>query len=249
MLPDGLDGDPCEHTVSLLVVVQARMNSLRFPNKIAAELGGGTMLSQVMARANRLGPMVVAFPPPDLKEEDVLGRFARIARANPQVEHFVRITADCPLLDPGVGGFVLNTYRAGGADVVGTHPAMDGLDVEIFSRTALLSADLHASGSAREHMTRWMRRNLGAKIINLAPAPLRWSVDDQEGLDFVRAVYAQCDLCARAVPHHTNASGSIGGTDRTLCVDLHMVEDGGLAECTSADLKRSRMGGDVYVSP
>ena len=234
--------------MSLLVVVQARENSVRFPSKINAELGDSTMLGQVVARASHLGPLIVAFPPPELKEEDVLGRFVRIARKNPEVDSFVRITADCPLLDIGVGGFVINTYRQGDHDFVGTAPEMDGLDVEIFSRTALLSADLHTSGMAREHVTRWMRRNLGALIINMAPAPLRWSVDDQEGLSFVRQVYAACDLCARGTPHHTNAGDSIGGPQRTLVVDLHQVEDGGLAECRAADLKRTRMGGEVYHS-
>jgi spore coat polysaccharide biosynthesis protein SpsF (cytidylyltransferase family) len=237
--------------MSLLVIIQARLSSLRLPNKINADIAGASMLGRVVERASKLGPFTVAYPPPELKEEDVLGRFARIARKNPEVDTFVRLTADCPLLDVGVGGFVINLYRERQShiDFVGTAPEMDGLDCEVFSRSALMMADLNAHGAYdREHLTHWMRRNLGAMIVNMAPSPLRWSVDDESGLDFVRQVYRSCDLCARAVPHHTNSVSGIGGGDRILCVDLHQVEDGGLTECAAADIKGKRMGGAVYVS-
>lgn len=237
--------------MSLLVIVQAREASTRLPLKIYAEIEGQSMLARVTARAALLGPFTVAMPHPELEDEnDVLSRFARVARANPSAEAFVRITADCPLLDVGVAGFVINSYRdrQNDLDFVGTAPEMDGTDCEVFSRTALMLADMNARGKAREHVTLWMRKHLGARVINMAPEPLRWSVDTQEDLDFVRAVYRECGHCAAAVPHHTNAGGSIGGTNRTLVVDLHQVEDGSLAECTAADLKKARMGGKPYVS-
>ena len=240
--------------MSLLILVQAREGGTRLPSKIKADLGtppGISMLAHVCARANQLGPFIVAFPGPQEKEDDVLSRFSRIVRANPEADAICRITADCPLLDVGVGAYAINRYRErqNHVDGVFTAPEMDGLDVEVFSRTALLMADLNAKGHhAREHPTHWMRRNLGCEIVNLAPAPLRWSVDDQTGLDFMRAVYAACENCAQAIPMHTNASGSIGGTDRQLCIDLHHMPAGDLAECKAADLKRERMGGDVYVS-
>ena len=234
----------------ILTVIQARRGGTRLPGKINMDLGdGASMLSHVVHRVSLIGlPFVIAYPPPDLKESDVLGRFVRIARRNPEVDAFVRITADCPLLDPSVAGYVVNTYRGGSTELVGTTPEMDGLDVECFSRAALLACDLAAHGRDREHVTRWMRKNLRTQTVNWAPAPLRWSVDDWAGLAFVRTVYAACDLCKRGVPHHTNASGSIGGADRTLVVDVHHVADGGLAECTAADLLKTRMGGAVYVS-
>ena len=236
--------------VPILAVIQARDGGTRLPGKIRADIGGSSMLAQVVHRVSLVGlPLVVAFPPPELKENDVLGRFARIARHNPHVDAFVRITADCPLLDPSVVGFSVNTYRSGVHDFVGTAPDMDGLDCEVFSRSALLACDLAAKGRAREHVTSWMRRNLAPyPIINWAPCPLRWSVDDESGLNFARRVYAACDYCKRAVPHHTNAGSSIGGQDRTLVVDLHQTEDGGLVECGAADILRERMGGPVYVS-
>lgn len=241
--------NPALAIVPILTVIQARDGGKRLPGKIRADIGGASMLAQVVHRVSLVGlPFVVAYPPPELQENDVLGRFARIARTNPHVDAFVRITADCPLLDPSVVGFVVNYFRSGCYDFVGTAPEMDGLDCEVFSRSALLTCDLAAKGRAREHVTRWMRRNLAPQIINWAPSPLRWSVDNEAGLVFVRRVYAACPLCARAVPHHTNAGGSVGGTDRTLVVDLHQTEDGGLAECAAAEILRERMGGTVYVS-
>lgn len=236
--------------MSLLVVVQAREHSTRFPGKIFQDIAGQTMLARVLERASKLGPATVAFPPADLPEEDVLGRFVRVAQQAPEVDTFVRITGDTPLLDPGVGGFVLNLYRdrQNDLDFVGTAPDMDGLDVEVFSRTALRIADHNARGRDREHVTSWMRRHLGAFLVNMAPAPLRWSVDTQDDLAFVRRVYEECDLCARGVTRHTNASGSIGGAHRVLVLDLHHVDDGGLAECRAADTLRTRVGGKPYVS-
>ena len=240
--------------MSLLILIQAREGGTRLPGKIKADLGtppGVSMLAHVCARANQLGPFIVAFPGPQEKEDDVLSRFSRIVRANPDADAICRITADCPLLDVGVGAYVINLYRErqNHLDFVGTAPEMDGLDVEVFSRTALMMADLNAKGRyAREHPTHWIRQNLGALLVSLVDRPLRWSVDDQRGLDFVRDVYRTCEHCAQAIPYHTNAGGSIGGGDRQLVIDLHQVADGGLAECQAADLKRSRMGGHVYHS-
>jgi spore coat polysaccharide biosynthesis protein SpsF (cytidylyltransferase family) len=236
--------------MSLLVVIQARETGSRLPGKIRSELTPGiSMLAHVVARASMLGPFVVAMPEQGDNENDVLSRFVRVARHNPEADAFVRITADCPLLDVGVGAHIINLYRGGVNDFVGTTPEMDGLDVEVFSRTALMMADLHAHGrSAREHVTRWMRRNLSPLLVCMVDEPCRWSVDDSEGLGFVRDVYRACEHCAQAVPHHTNASGSISGGDRRIVVDLHHMPAGDLAECKAADLKRGRMGGDVYIS-
>ena len=236
--------------MSMLAVIQARDGSTRLPGKIRADIGGASMLAQVVHRVSLTGlPFVVAMPQPGDNEDDVLSRFVRIARKNPLADAFVRITADCPLLDSSVVGFVVGIFRREGAcDFAGTHPDMDGLDCEVFSRAALLTCDLAAHGRAREHVTSWMRRNLSPVIVNWAPSPLRWSVDDVGGLDFVRRVYGACELCARGVPHHTNSATGIGGVDRTLVIDLHQTEDGGLAECRAADILRERVGGPTYVS-
>lgn len=236
--------------MSMLVVIQARETGSRLPGKIRSELTPGvSMLAHVVARASQLGPLVLAMPEEGDNENDVLSRFARIARRNPEADAFVRITADCPLLDVGVCAYLVHLYRQGEADFVGTTAEMDGLDIEVFSRTALMMADLNARGRyAREHLTHWMRRNLQPVLVNLSAEPLRWSVDDAAGLDWVRRVYAACRHCVEGVPRHTNAGGSIGGADRHLVIELHQVADGGLAECTAHDILKERIGGKPYVS-
>lgn len=236
--------------MSMLIVVQARETGSRLPGKIRSELTPGiSMLAHVVARASQLGPFVVAMPEEGDNENDVLSRFARVARTNPDADSFVRITADCPLLDVGVAAYAINLYREGSSDYVGTVPEMDGLDVEIFSRTALMMTDLHARGRyAREHLTHWMRRNLSPVLVNLVSQPLRWSVDDASGLDFVRRVYAACHHCLEGVPRHSNAGGSIGGSDRHLVLELHHMPAGDLAECTAYDVLKERIGGPVYES-
>jgi hypothetical protein len=122
------------------------------------------------------------------------------------------------------------------------------LDVEVFSPDILEVAHLMAfDPHQREHVTPFIKEFEVAKELS-SPITFRWSVDDAEGLVFVREVFVRCDLCRRAVPHHTNARGSISGGDRVLVIDLHQVEDGGLAECTAADLLKTRTGGPVYES-
>lgn len=236
--------------MSLLVIVQARETGSRLPGKIRSELTPGiSMLAHVVARASQIGPLVLAMPEDKDNEADVLSRFARVARRNPEADAFMRITADCPLLDVGVCAYLLHRYREGTYDFVGTTAEMDGLDAEVFSRTALMMADLNAHGRyAREHVTHWMRRNLSPVLINLVAEPLRWSVDDAAGLDFVRRVYAACRHCAEGIPRHSNAGGSIGGADRHLVIELHHMPAGDLAECTAYDVLKERIGGPVYRS-
>lgn len=236
-----------------LVIIQAREGGTRFPGKIRADIWGSQMLSHVVRRADRVAPVIIAMPRPGDDEDDVLSRFARIAIENPEADPLIRVTADCPMWDAGLGLGLLDRYTRGEYDIVGTAPEFDGLDVEIFSRVALRTADLNAIRSRdREHVTPWMKRYLNYLEIPLRGPALRWSVDDHEGLAFVRQVFQACQPCREGVPHHTNSLTSIGGSDRTPVFDLHQVDTlgnrGGLVECTAYDILMTRTGGDVYVS-
>lgn len=236
----------------VLVIVQARTTSTRLPSKIHMELSPGeTMLQHVVKRARRLGDVFIATPPPDMDENDVLGRFKRVMDLHPTVQTFVRITGDCPLLDWQFSLSLLDHFKTNTRlDFLATGPELDGLDTEIFKRWVLACADV-AKDADREHVTRWMRDKIPLQKIVTFPSqgPFRWSVDDQSGVDFVRAVFAQCDLCRDGIPHHSNATGSIGGQDgRAPRWDLHAGPDGGLVECTAYETRMSRVGGDVYVS-
>ena len=129
--------------------------------------------------------------------DDVLERFRRAA-VSEEAGLIMRLTADCPFLDPLVCELVLGLFEETSVDYASnidppTWP--DGLDCEIFSRSALLSAAESAQAPGeREHVTRYIRnrRNLFRTANVTCPIPglhrLRWTVDELEDLDFAREV-------------------------------------------------------------
>jgi spore coat polysaccharide biosynthesis protein SpsF (cytidylyltransferase family) len=91
-------------------------------------------------------------------EEDVLTRYVTCAYEW-NLDYVVRVTADCPLIDPIIVGTVINMGFFGKFDylsntVIRTFP--DGYDVEWISKRALNYLDQNAKGTAREHVTSWL---------------------------------------------------------------------------------------------
>jgi len=202
-----------------LALIQARMGSSRFPGKVLQNLAGRPMLWHVVNRvraAKSVDQVVIAttdraVDDPIAKfceqegidyfrgsEHDVLDRFYRAAKAN-GADVVVRITADCPLIDPAVIDKVLERFARGNCDyacnvIRYTYP--DGLDTEVFSFAALEQAWREASKpSEREHVTPYLRTgkfriaNVESEI-PVSPADYRWTVDHPADLEFVRRVYA-----------------------------------------------------------
>ena len=134
-------------------------------------------------------------------EADVLGRYAgAAAAANATV--IVRLTADCPLMDPALIDQAIDFYDAEGCDYASnainlSYP--DGLDIEVFSAAVLDRANREANlPFHREHVTPYMRTDVYDNIPTgdfkvgqmRAPADfshLRWTVDTAEDLERVRA--------------------------------------------------------------
>jgi spore coat polysaccharide biosynthesis protein SpsF (cytidylyltransferase family) len=201
-------------------VIQARLGSTRLPGKALAELAGRPMLAHVAERAaaipgiagvvlattvSRADDTMEAFARArGLRcvrgsEEDVLDRFCLAAR-EANAEAVVRITADCPLLDPAVSGRVLAEYaaRRPGVDYVSNvHPPTypDGLDTEVFSVEALETAAREARlRSEREHVTPFIWSHPERfRLANVEHAEdlsaHRWTVDTEADLRFVREVF------------------------------------------------------------
>jgi len=130
-------------------------------------------------------------------EHDVLDRFYVAARAE-KAGQVVRITADCPLIDPEVIDRVVRRFQRGDLDyasnaMVRSYP--DGLDTEVFSFSALERA-WHESTktSEREHVTPYLRSekfrtaNVECDSTSLYQH-YRWTVDEAADLEFIRAVY------------------------------------------------------------
>jgi glutamate-1-semialdehyde 2,1-aminomutase/spore coat polysaccharide biosynthesis protein SpsF len=205
--------------MTTLAIIQARMASTRLPGKVLADIMGQPMLWQVVQRAKRaqtLDRVVVATSTgaaddalaafcdaADIvcvrgSEDDVLARFYQAASLY-QADVVVRITADCPLLDPQVIDRVVQAFHTGAYDYVSntlryTYP--DGLDVEVFSFEALQQAH-HAARkpSEREHVTPYLRQASLFRTHNVEHSvdqglqEYRWTVDEPADLAFVRRVY------------------------------------------------------------
>lgn len=204
--------------MSVAVVVQARMGSSRLPGKVLLELGGGTVLHQVLRRCKLIAHVdaVVCAVPDDAasapleavaaqcgvrtfrgSEEDVLGRYLEAARAV-AADVVVRVTSDCPLIDPDICQSVVSLREREQADYASNNIARSfphGLDCEVFTLAALEKASLNSRAiEDREHVTPWLRRAGDVKRANLwsgnpALANHRWTLDYQEDLAFLRAVF------------------------------------------------------------
>ena len=129
-------------------------------------------------------------------EDDVLDRYYQAAvQKNPDA--IVRITGDCPLLDSEVVDHVVQKYKASKADYVSnvsppTYP--DGLDVEVFSFSALKTAWKEAkSSSEREHVTLFIRESIKFKTENVTNtedfSSERWTVDELEDYRVVKSIF------------------------------------------------------------
>jgi spore coat polysaccharide biosynthesis protein SpsF (cytidylyltransferase family) len=132
-------------------------------------------------------------------EQDVLARFALALRENP-ADSVVRLTADCPLIDPEVVNQLIARFRRTGADyasntLVRTFPV--GLDAEVMTAGALEAADREAADPVeREHVTPFIyRRPARFRLAALRQDRLlgreRWTVDTPADLDHVRRVIAR----------------------------------------------------------
>jgi glutamate-1-semialdehyde 2,1-aminomutase len=210
--------DPIDRVVA---VIQARMSSSRLPGKVLTDLGGRPVLAWVVSAAKStpgVDEVVVATSdetdddPIDHwcvkhdvncyrgSRDDVLKRVAEAARAA-TANIVMRLTADCPLLDPQVCGAVLLLYRRGGCDYASnvTTPSWpDGLDCEVVSLSALDIADKEAwRQTDREHVTAYIadRRHRFRQSTLVCPIPglsgERWTLDNGKDLSFLRAVVAR----------------------------------------------------------
>lgn len=138
-------------------------------------------------------------------EDDVLTRYFRAAQLAPEAEVLVRITGedvfkDPALIDYAVTGFLVEWAepRADGTPSphylhLGGETWPLGCDVEVFTREALATAHRGAvTADDREHVTPWMRRELGVWVLkNGTPHPGRWTLDTHEDWAFVQEVYGK----------------------------------------------------------
>ncbi len=203
-------------TEEVVAIVQARMTSSRLPGKVLMEICREPILHHVVARlkASRMITRIVVATSVDATDDtigrwcdgnsidvfrgsldDVLDRYYNAAKAF-GAKTIVRITADCPLLDPGVVDEVIGEFLSGAYDYASTggrYP--DGLDTEVFSFEALERAHAEAKlASEREHVTPYIWKHPGEFRLSSIRCEedlshMRWTVDDPEDFLFVTKVY------------------------------------------------------------
>ncbi|MCX6355545.1 MAG: glycosyltransferase family protein [Candidatus Aureabacteria bacterium] len=204
----------------VVAVIQARMGSTRLPGKVMKDICGRTMLARVVGRTRRaslLDEVIVATTvnaDDDAivaecsklgvqtfrgEEYDVLDRYYRAA-LHARASAVVRITSDCPLIDPEVTDKVIGAFLEGVVDCASnslerTYPL--GLDVAAVSMDALSRAWSEATERyERVHVTPFICLNPSRfRILSVKGdgdySGYRWTVDTPEDLEFVRMVYAK----------------------------------------------------------
>jgi spore coat polysaccharide biosynthesis protein SpsF len=208
----------------IATIIQARMASTRLPGKVLMDINGKPMLLRVIERIkhsklnqkiiiatsiNREDDVIFDFA---LKhnidifrgsQDDVLNRYYETAKFF-NVEVIVRITSDCPLIDPEIIDKVIHAYQSVNKTIV-TNAGIDlsnrtyprGLDVEVFSYNSLKNANNNAQKDyEREHVTPYLYRlaNEVHFVCNSNDlSKYRLTVDTSEDLKLVREIYESFD--------------------------------------------------------
>ncbi len=212
-----------------IALIQARMGSSRLPGKVLADLAGKPALERVVervaaaSRVDRVAVVTSNLPHDDTletvcaaagimclrgSETDVLDRFHQ-ATTELRAERIVRITADCPLIDPTVIDALIElvgnqgdvSYASVATGAIrpdrGYRRFPDGFDAEVFDSTVLETAWLEAREPyEREHVTPFIWRHPGRFSARLLEAPFdlgdeRWTIDYPEDLELVREIYTR----------------------------------------------------------
>lgn len=207
----------------VVAIVQARMGSTRLPGKVLKDLAGETMLARVVGRlrcASRINELLVAttdHPDDDAivdecrkqlvgvfrgDQDDVLDRYFKAAELA-SADVVVRITSDCPLIDPEVTDKTIARFLDELPDyasntIVRTYPR--GLDTEVMSFSALKRAWQKAQRPyEREHVTPYLLEHSSEfRLISVVGdrdySAHRWTVDTPEDLLFAQTVYDRLKL-------------------------------------------------------
>jgi glutamate-1-semialdehyde 2,1-aminomutase len=203
--------------MKIIAIVQARMGSTRLPNKVMKLINGKPMIELLLARlskSNQIDQIVVATSI-DVKnkplidhvlalgyaceqgsENDVLERYVNVASLH-HADVIVRITGDCPIVDPNLVDESIKLFRSENVDYFSnTNPPSypDGLDIEVFTLAALKKALRESSKPFdHEHVTPFIREigrfNTSGIQNNEDLSTLRWTVDEQADFEVINNVF------------------------------------------------------------
>ncbi|MED1642045.1 glycosyltransferase family protein [Brevibacillus agri] len=203
------------------VIVQARMGSTRLPGKVLLNLNGQSVLSHVVERCkqiSRVDEVIIAttnekrddpivneasklgVPFYRGSEEDVLSRYVEAANLF-QLDVIIRVTSDCPLIDPTVSSEIVEHFFAlpmkdyCSNTLERSYPR--GLDTEVFSIDVIKKTNKEASLKyQREHVTPYIYEN--RHLFNVMSiksekdySRYRWTLDTQEDWVLIEEIYSK----------------------------------------------------------
>ncbi len=200
----------------ILCIVQARVSSTRLPEKVIKPILDKPMIIhelERLQRSKRIDKIVLATSREESDDaladvvskngvdvyrgdlDDVLDRYYQCAKEYTP-KHVVRITGDCPAIDPVIVDAVIEKHLTDGNDYTATTERFpDGLDTEIFRFSALETAWLKARLlSEREHVTLYFKNNavlfrMGQFECGQDLNGMRWTVDEPRDFEFMCRVY------------------------------------------------------------
>ncbi len=201
----------------VIAIVQARMGSTRFPNKVMRKILNLPMIEILLRRLHNsklIDQIILAtsidernkvlvehvksigFDCVQGSDHDVLERYVETAEKY-NADIVVRITGDCPIVDPGVVDILIKKFKLSKVDyysntIIPTFP--DGLDVEIIKFSALKKASNETNNTShREHVTPYIKKNNKFSKLNYSNdkdySHLRWTVDDPEDFDVISNIF------------------------------------------------------------
>lgn len=205
-----------------VALIQARIGSSRLPSKVLKQLGNKTVLEHVVSRVSKASLVDEVFVLTTIEvqdlsivkfcsennirvfvgsENDVLDRFYQCSKLL-KPNNIIRITSDCPLIDPDVIDHILKIHIEGDYDYTSntleeTYP--DGLDAEVVKYSALEKAwEESRMTSEREHVTPYIKKNgslfsLKSVKCKIDLSEKRWTIDNEEDYRFLSNIFSAFD--------------------------------------------------------
>ncbi len=248
----------------IIAIVQARMDSQRLPGKVMKEVMGKPLIGYLFERlkhAKNIDKILLATSVHESnnglceyaqsigidvfrgREDDVLDRFYQAAKLS-KAKAIMRLTGDCPLIDPKLCDLLIQTFQDKNVDFVHTGQTFaEGLDCEIFSFEALEKSWKEAVlRSEREHLTMYMHNHPEFfKKMTLENSQddsnQRFSVDEEEDFQVVRAILEALYKDENRVFGIADIKEFLNTNEEIKNLNRHIIRNEGLKKSLEEDIK------------